>query len=54
MEVSSAASGVIAEIDYCALSYAYKQLNTGEESDLTDLIRALVLYSREADSYFGG
>ena len=54
VEVSSAASGVIAEIDYCALSYAYKQLNTGEESDLTDLIRALVLYSREADSYFGG
>ena len=54
VEVSTSASGVIAEIDYCALSYAYKQLKTGEESALTDLIKALVLYSVEADSYFGG
>ena len=54
VEVSTAASGVIAEIDYCALSYAYKQLKAGEESELVDLIRALVLYNREADSYFGG
>ncbi len=53
VEVSSAAYGVIAEIDYCALSYAYKQLKKGEESTLTDLIKALVLYGREAESYFG-
>ncbi len=53
VEVSTSASGVIAEIDYCALSYAYKQLKKGEESELTDLIRALVLYSQEAETYFG-
>ena len=53
VEVSTSANGVIAEIDYCALSYAYKQLKKGEESVLTDLIRTLVLYSQEADTYFG-
>ena len=53
VEVSTSASGVIAELDYCALSYAYKQLKKGEESELTDLIRALVLYSQEAETYFG-
>jgi len=54
VEVSTSASGVIASIDYCALSYACKQLKDGEEGDLRDVVRALVLYNQAANAYLQG
>ena len=53
VEVSSASSGVIVSIDYCALSYAYSKLNKGETGDLADLLRGLAIYNSAADEYFG-
>ena len=52
VEVSSVSSGVVITIDYSAFSYAFKQLSKGEESDLTDLMKALVLYNQLANAYF--
>ena len=54
VEVSSATSGVIISLDYSALSYVYKTLSKGENSTLTDLLKALTLYSQAADAYFEG
>ena len=52
VEVSTAANGVIATIDYSALSYVCKQLKSSDDAQLLDLLRALVLYSQAAEVYF--
>ena len=53
VEVSSKTSGVVISMDYCALSYVYKQLATGETGTLMDLLKALVLYNQAANAFFG-
>ncbi len=52
LEISTADSGVVVSVDFCALSYVYKVLIKGENSNLTDLLKALTLYSQAAEVYF--
>ena len=44
---------VFITVDYSALSYAYNQLQKSKDDDLKNLLKAMVLYNRAADAYFG-
>ena len=39
-------------IDYCCMSYAYRQLATGATGTIGDLMKAFALYSAAAQVFF--
>ncbi len=51
MEVSNA-DGVLVSLDYSAMSYVFQELTVGNSPVLTDLARAVALYSAAANVYF--
>ena len=46
-------SRVIISLDYCALSYVWKNLSKGGDDTLLSLLKALTLYNQAANAYFG-
>ncbi|MBR5093558.1 MAG: carbohydrate-binding domain-containing protein, partial [Oscillospiraceae bacterium] len=52
--VSTKLGDLAVSMDYCALSYVWKNFSKGDGDDtLRSLLRALTLYSQAADAYFG-
>lgn len=49
----SSAAGTVITIKASGLSYAYKVLNSSDDTDLVNLVKGLYLYNRAADTYFG-
>ena len=54
LEVSSKTNGVVISLDYSAMSYVCKVLNSDNATEtLKDLLKALYLYNQAANEYFG-
>ena len=54
LEVSSKTNGVVLSLDYSAMSYVCKVLNSDNATEtLKDLLKALYLYNQAANEYFG-
>ena len=52
VEVASKTAGTVISLDYSCMSYAYKQIASGETGTITDLMKAFALYSQATAIYF--